>query len=794
MGRLLALAAALIAAILIAWAGEQTPSPAPSTTPATRFSADRAMSDIVAFASTPHPLGSPADRAARDYLVTRMTALRLEPQIFAGVGVYQPKRAPNFLLGGSVEDIVGVLPGKDRNAPALALMAHYDSVPGSPGASDDAAGVASALEVVRAIKARGVPARDVMVVITDGEEAGLLGADAFFGRDAMAKRIGFMLNMDVRGAAGRVQMFQTGEQNGNAIRLMARVAPRPVASSLTGFIYKYMPNDTDFTVSKRAGVPGLNYAFIDHQFDYHSPSSTPAAQDRGTLQDMGDQVLATAQTVAFESSLPAPAPDLVYSQTPGGITLAYPPIIGWVILVAAATLFLWGAVRAQRIKAFTWVDIARGVGGALFAVVGGVAILHFARRATGVSVGFIQQRFLLAQAHLWETALMLLGLGAILMAAAELARGRRRVVLLPLAAGIGCCLLGGLDKVGLGLGVVGAIIGLIAYGRPASRPGAWGGVLVLGLVLATAAQALAPPAAFVFAWPVALACLGAAITAFGAHRGAGSLIVLAVMAALGAAFAASFAHASFLSLDLPELLGLPMLIAVLVVWPLAQTDEGAPPARLLGPTLILAGLAVTAAVRFNHPYDARHPQATFVAYQIDQDLHKAWRYSDSPEHSDWADRFLKEGGGKIEKLKMGPRGRTVDATPAPYVDFPAPQFTFTSAPSGRATLHVVPPPGVRVIQMRLIADTAATLVGAGGVPIHLSMKPGGETLINWSAASQGFDLTFQPGGPGKLSVDYEGIMDRWPDGARPPPKRPDNVMAFDTSDSTMLDGRRRFSW
>ena len=33
------------------------------------------------------------------------------------------------------------------------------------------------LEAVRAIKARGLPARDVMLIVTDGEEAGLLGAN-----------------------------------------------------------------------------------------------------------------------------------------------------------------------------------------------------------------------------------------------------------------------------------------------------------------------------------------------------------------------------------------------------------------------------------------------------------------------------------------------------------------------------------------------------------------------------------------------------------------------------------------
>src|SRR5436305_150782 len=121
MIRLLALVGALIAAGLIAWAGERTPSPAPANAPASEFSAARAMADIAGLASVPHPVGSPANRAARDYLVRRMTAMGLSPQVRPGAGVDVPRFAPNILIGGYVENVVGVLPGRDRSLPALAL-------------------------------------------------------------------------------------------------------------------------------------------------------------------------------------------------------------------------------------------------------------------------------------------------------------------------------------------------------------------------------------------------------------------------------------------------------------------------------------------------------------------------------------------------------------------------------------------------------------------------------------------------------------------------------------------------
>jgi hypothetical protein len=794
MGRLLALIGALVAAALIAWWGERTPPPQPAGAPVSAFSAERALVDIRGFASVPHPVGSDADRQARDFVVRRMVELGLSPQVRPGAGVYRPRYADNIISGGYVQDVVGVLPGRDRAAPALALMAHYDSVPASSGASDDAAGVATALEVVRAIKAKGTPARDVVVLITDGEEAGLLGADAFFRADPLARHVGFVVNMEARGSGGRVQMFQTAAMNAGAIRLMQGSAPRTQASSLSGFIYENMPNDTDFTVSKRAGTPGLNYAFAGRQFDYHSPSSTPATQDPGTLQDMGDQVLPTTMALAFAPALPAAGESLVYANTPGGFLLAYPPLVGWLLLTGAAFLAAWGVVRARRLEPFAWLDLARGAAAALFGLATGAATLHLARKLTGAAMGYLEQRFLLAQVGRWETALMLLAVGVMLLATAHAARGKRWLIaLLPLAAGLASFALDPGDKVGLIEGVVGGALAVAAYGRPASRPGAWTGVLVLGLVIGCSAQAVAPAAAVVFAWPLALAALASALTAGGARKDVVALGLLALAAALGMAFAATLAHAAYISLDLVELLCLPMLMAAIVVWPLAQTEEGAPPARLLGPALILVGLAVTLAVRFNHPYDARHPDVTDVAYRLDQDARKGWRVSFTPQRNAWTTAVLTADGGKIGKTTSGRRDQKVDAAPAPYIDAPAPQLTFAKD-AGDVVLHVAPQADARVIDLKLSSNTAATVVGVGGVPVKTPIKPGGNALVRWSAAQPGFDVVIHPGGPGKLTAYYSATIEHWPAPAKPLPPRPKDVMPFDTSDSTVLEGSRSFSW
>ena len=61
------------------------------------------------------------------------TGLKIEPQTFS-------------LNGSSYENWVASHPAQDPHAPLLVIGAHYDTVPDSPGADDNASGVAVLLE------------------------------------------------------------------------------------------------------------------------------------------------------------------------------------------------------------------------------------------------------------------------------------------------------------------------------------------------------------------------------------------------------------------------------------------------------------------------------------------------------------------------------------------------------------------------------------------------------------------------------------------------------------------------
>jgi hypothetical protein len=85
-------------------------------------------------------------------------------------------------------------PGK-----ALLVMAHYDSVPQSPGACDNAAAVAILIELARVLKAEP-PERPVILAFTAAEEVGLAGAEALAGK--LGDDVEFAIALDLVGGDG----------------------------------------------------------------------------------------------------------------------------------------------------------------------------------------------------------------------------------------------------------------------------------------------------------------------------------------------------------------------------------------------------------------------------------------------------------------------------------------------------------------------------------------------------------------------------------------------------------------
>ena len=231
---------------------QKPPAAKPAEAPSTEFSSGRAMAIVRAIARSPHQTGTPENERVRGSLVKTLTDLGLRPRSRC-----QKTRVLHC------ETCLGRLKGQGpAGKKALLLCAHYDTGQYSPGAGDDASGVAVVLETLRAIKAGPSLDRDVIALLDDGEERGLQGSKLFVAEHPWASDVGVVLNFDARGSSGPSFMFETSAGNGWLIRQFALASPRPLAISVSMDVYPILGNDTDLTSFKRAGVAGLNFAFI----------------------------------------------------------------------------------------------------------------------------------------------------------------------------------------------------------------------------------------------------------------------------------------------------------------------------------------------------------------------------------------------------------------------------------------------------------------------------------------------------------------------------------------------------
>lgn len=150
----------LLAAILAAASQSPTPRPHPL-----KFDGKRAFADLEALVANfgPRPAGSDRSRNVAQWICDRFEKDGIDARVSNG-----------FVRGDRCSNAIAMFPGKSDRY--LVVIGHHDSVPGAPGAEDNASAVAALLELGRALK--GLPLQhNVILCATDAEETGGIGAE-----------------------------------------------------------------------------------------------------------------------------------------------------------------------------------------------------------------------------------------------------------------------------------------------------------------------------------------------------------------------------------------------------------------------------------------------------------------------------------------------------------------------------------------------------------------------------------------------------------------------------------------
>lgn len=792
----------LVAALALTWLGNRLPGVAPESAPATEFSAARAMKDVRAIATDPHPIGSTEIDVTRQYLLSRMAELDLDPQLRDQTVVVTRRNSADTAIGGRVRNIVGILKGSDQTLPAVLLMAHYDTAPLSPGAGDDTAGVAVALEVARALRASGPLRRSVIFLMTDGEEVGLLGANAFFESDPLRGRAGLILNLEARGDSGRTLMFQTSGNNRRLVETYRRNITTPASDSLMVTIYKQMPNDTDLTAALERGHAGMNFAFVGHHMAYHTPLSTAASLNQGSIQHMGGQILPLVRDFAQARDMGRGAGDMVFADLFGQYFLAYPAALGWAlaVIVIGAIFALTAAALARR--SANWRDVARGAGGAIALPLCIAAALMLVQRLVALLLGDIASPYAVTGQFAWmlgATLLLGLGTGALVIDAAV--RGRRwRLALCVVTASMLAAFLGDFSLVALLIGAAAGFILAVSTGRPAALPG-WlaGAASVLG-VAALALQLWLPMGAHALIWPLALLLpvLASLLFAPGRIDRPALLFALALPAALLAGLMARTGYDLFVMIGVtaPAIITPFLMLAVLALapflWPLRALPR-------VGTLLAIAGLILSAVAGIaGRTPSAASPELVEAFRIADADTGNARWASGKPDKSGWVRATLAQDGDKPRPGSIVPFAKgdywVARAKPLPVA---APRLEVTATGQGRARLIDIRAANANAGRyMRIHFKPSVDLTGLrlAGKPVTGTIKAGEWSQVIFHASGNGeVRLTLRADRPGQIEVRMAEV--RGGDSVKDSPiPLPPHVVPYRRSGDTMIVTRRLASW
>lgn len=238
--------------------------------------------------------------------------------------------------------IVKLEPSLHGAKDALLVNCHFDSVPQSPGASDDAVSCAIMLEVLEILSQSEQPLKNSLIFLFNGAEENMLPAShGFITQHKWAEEARAFVNLEACGSGGRELVFQSGPGHSWLMEAYAQAAPHPFASVIGQEIFQsgVIPGDTDFRIFRDYGkIPGLDIAYIKNGYIYHTKYDTEDRIPSGSIQRAGDNVLAVVKHLG-NSEILAHTQDsdkgsIVFFDLLGLCLIYYPEMLGIFLNIA----------------------------------------------------------------------------------------------------------------------------------------------------------------------------------------------------------------------------------------------------------------------------------------------------------------------------------------------------------------------------------------------------------------------------------------------------------------------------
>uniref|UniRef100_A0A0X3P5P2 Uncharacterized protein n=3 Tax=Schistocephalus solidus TaxID=70667 RepID=A0A0X3P5P2_SCHSO len=265
----------------------------------------------------PRTCGSIANEVyAKDYLITQLRDLERQSKGGPIQGIFNQQIASHssFKTHSHVTSYANLYnllfrlhdtrSNSQKPSRAILVNCHYDTAPGSPGASDAFVSCANSLEVIRVLlKATTVLLQDVIFLFNSAEESILPASHAFVTQHEWAKDVALFINLEGAGAGGKLLVFQSGPGMASSVLIdvYSKATHRPSAEVMAEEIFQFglIPSDTDFRIFRDYGlIPGLDLAYVADGYSYHTRHDVQERISAACLRLAGDNLLSLIRTMA----------------------------------------------------------------------------------------------------------------------------------------------------------------------------------------------------------------------------------------------------------------------------------------------------------------------------------------------------------------------------------------------------------------------------------------------------------------------------------------------------------------
>ncbi|KAL8218251.1 hypothetical protein R6Q57_021624 [Mikania cordata] len=269
----------------------------------------------------PHPVGSDNLELGLQYVLEVAENIRKTAhwEVDVEVDLFHASSGANILVSGlfkgktlvysDLKHVVLRISPKyvsEATDTAILVSSHVDTVFAAEGAGDCSSCVAVMLELARGIShwAHGFK-NSVIFLFNTGEEEGLNGAHSFITQHPWSSTIRMAIDLEAMGIGGTSAIFQAGPHPW-AIENFALVAKYPSGQILAQDLFTsgFIKSATDFQVYKEvAGLSGLDFAYADNTAVYHTKNDKLKLLKPGSLQHLGENMLAFLLHTAASSQL-----------------------------------------------------------------------------------------------------------------------------------------------------------------------------------------------------------------------------------------------------------------------------------------------------------------------------------------------------------------------------------------------------------------------------------------------------------------------------------------------------------